>query len=303
MLFGMRPAVDVVIPFAGSPAALPALLDRAAALRLDAGDSVVVVDNRARPAEAPTPPGVRVLPAPERAGSYYARNRGAALGEAPWLLFLDADVEPPADLLDRYFATDPGPSTAVLAGAVEDQPPIDAGVAVRYAHLKSAMSQETTLAHDRWAFAQTANCAVRREAFEAAGGFREEARSGGDADLCYRLATTGWELERRPEAAVVHQNRATVRGMLRQRARHGAGAAWLNREHPGSFPRRRWLGLAWWAVRRAAAGVRALARGERDAAVLGLLDGPAVWAFELGRLMPNRPNPRLRARTLPSSRR
>jgi hypothetical protein len=25
-----------------------------------------------------------------------------------------------------------------------------------------------------------------------------------------------------------------------------------------------------------------------------LLDGPAVWAFELGRLVPNRPRPRLR---------
>jgi GT2 family glycosyltransferase len=306
MLLTMRPAIDVVIPFAGSSSELAALIEHARRLERMPGDSVVIVDNRARPEHLFAPPGVQVLPAAERAGSYYARNRGAAAGEAPWLLFLDADVDPPPDLLDRYFATQPGAATGVLAGAVQDEPPegrAQRSAAVRYAWLKGAMSQETTLAHGRWAFAQTANCAVRRDAFEAVGGFREHVRSGGDADLCYRVAAAGWELERRPDAAIVHRNRPTVRGMLRQRFRHGAGAAWLNREHPGSFPRRRWGGLAWWATRRAAAGARALARGDRDAALLGLLDGPAVWAFELGRLMPNRPNPRLRAPTLLPSRR
>ncbi|MBI5104523.1 MAG: hypothetical protein HZB46_05980, partial [Solirubrobacterales bacterium] len=77
-----------------------------------------------------------------------------------------------------------------------------------------------------------------------------------------------------------------------QRARHGSGAAWLAREHAGALPARRPLGLAWWATRRAADGLVGLATGERDRALLGLLDGPAVWAFELGRLVPNRPWPR-----------
>jgi GT2 family glycosyltransferase len=301
----MRPAVDVVIPFAGSASELQALIARAARLERTAGDTVVVVDNRARTDAVVAPPGVLVVPAPERAGSYYARNRGAATGEAPWLLFVDADVEVPADLLDRYFERDPQDATGVLAGEVSDQPPSldQRSAAVRYAWLKQSMSQETTLAHGRWAFAQTANCAIRRAAFDAVGGFREHVRSGGDADLCFRLAAAGWQLERRPRATVMHRNRQTVRAMLRQRARHGAGAAWLNREHPGSFPRRRWTGLAWWATRRAATGLRALAGGDRDGAVLGLLDGPAVWAFELGRLMPNRPNPRMRVPTLQRSQR
>jgi len=49
-------------------------------------------------------------------------------------------------------------------------------------------------------------------------------------------------------------------------------------------------------------GVLAAARGDRDTALLGLLDGPAVWAFELGRLIPNRPRPRLRIRRPPQRR-
>jgi GT2 family glycosyltransferase len=235
---------------------------------------------------------VRILGAGGLQTSYHARNRGVAQGCAPWIVFLDADVLPPPDLLDRYFASVPGERVGVLAGTVVDE---EASVtaAARYAWLKSSMSQEITLAHDGWAFAQTANAAVRRAAFARVGGFEERLRSGGDADLCFRVRAAGWELERRADAAVVHRNRQTVPRMLAQRARHGAGAAWLARRWPGALPRRHWGGLAWWSVRRAAQGAFAAARGDRDAALLGLLDGPAVWAFELGRLIPNRPRPRL----------
>jgi GT2 family glycosyltransferase len=119
-------------------------------------------------------------------------------------------------------------------------------------------------------------------------------RSGGDADLCFRLRAAGWALERRPGAAVVHRNRATVPRMLAQRARHGAGAAWLAKRYPGALPRRTWPGLILWGVKRASTGLKAAARKDRDEALLGLLDGPTVWAFELGRLIPNRPRPKLR---------
>jgi Glycosyl transferase family group 2 len=280
-----RPAVDVVIPVAGDAAAVADVVARARGLTLREGDTVTVVDNRGAGLPAP-----EVLVADSVHTSYFARNAGAARGSAPWLLFLDADVRAPAHLLDRMFADEPGPRTAILAGAVIDEPSgPGAPLAVRYAELKHSMSQEITLGHGPFAFAQTANCAVRRTAFEAAGGFREDVRSGGDADLCWRLIAAGWELERRTGAAVVHRNRAGVAGMLGQRFRHGTGAGWLAREHPGALPARRWPGLAWWAARRAAAGAAALARGDRDGAICGLLDGPAVWAFELGRLVPNRP--------------
>jgi GT2 family glycosyltransferase len=289
-----RPAVDVVIPVAGSAADVADVVTRARGLALAEGDTVTVVDNRGNGllgAHAAEGGGsAEVLVADGVRSSYFARNAGAQRGSAPWLLFLDADVHAPPDLLDRLFADEPGPRTAILAGAVLDEPVGATGSpAARYAELRHSMSQEVTLGHGRWAFAQTANGAVRREAFEAVGGFRERVRSGGDADLCWRLIAAGWEMERRSGAAVVHRNRATVAGMLRQRFRHGSGAGWLAREHAGAMPGRRWPGLAWWSVRRAAAGVAALARGDRDGAICGLLDGPAVWAFELGRLVPNRP--------------
>jgi hypothetical protein len=283
-----------VLPFRGSDAQLELVLQRLGLLVLGDGDTVTVCDNRPGARGSTGPDRIRVLGAGELQTSYHARNRGVAQGMAPWIVFLDSDVIAPPDLLDRYFDRRPTDRVGVLAGAVVDEPSTDETAAARYAWLKSSMSQEITLADDEWAFAQTANAAVRRAAFDQVGGFEAGVRSGGDADLCFRVRAAGWTLERRDEAAVVHHNRQTVPRMLAQRGRHGAGAAWLSRRWPGALPRRHWPGLAWWSVRRSAEGLLAALRGDRDKALLGLLDGPAVWAFELGRLIPNHPAPRLR---------
>jgi hypothetical protein len=288
-----RPAADVVVPVAADAPQLLAVVERMRSLALRPGDTLTVVDNRGV--------GVTdacVLVAAEVPTSYFARNAGAQRGAAPWIVFLDADVRPPTDLLDRLLAGPaPAADVGIIAGGVEDEPVgPDGPAAARFAQLQAVMAQHTTMDRGRWSFAKTAHAAVRREAFGAAGGFREGVRSGGDADLCWRVRELGWTLEARPHAMVVHASRPTVTAMLGQRFRHGSGAAWLQHEHPGSLPARRWPGLLWWGIRRAAAGARALVRGDRDAAVLGLLDGPAVWAFELGRLVPNRPRPRRRQR-------
>ncbi|HWH10607.1 MAG TPA: glycosyltransferase family 2 protein [Solirubrobacteraceae bacterium] len=293
-----RPAVDVVLPFRGSDDELLAAAERLAGLLLRPGDTATIADNRRGASVSRTLRGVRIVGAGELQTSYHARNRGAAGGSAPWLVFVDADVSVSFDLLDRYFDPSPDDRVGVLAGGVVDRQPVgDRGsLAERYAWRKASMSQDVTLADSAWPFAQTANAAVRRAAFAEVGGFQPAVRSGGDADLCFRLRAAGWTLERREAALVSHRARPTVARMLAQRARHGAGAGWLSRRWPGALPRRRWSGLAWWSVRRAGTGLAAAARGDRDEAVVGLLDGPAVWAFELGRLVPNRPLPRFGGR-------
>lgn len=288
-----RPGVDVVVPSSRPPRDVEVTLRRMAAMRLGPEDTLTLVDNRPAGAPALDAPhaAVRVLRASDRASSYFARNRGAAVGAADWILFVDADVEPHPELLQRYFDPPPGDETAVVAGAMIDTPPAPASrwsPAVRYAFLHRSMSQDMTLGNGRWAYAQTGNCLVRRSAFEQVGGFRDDLIGGGDADLCFRLRAAGWRIESRAGATILHHGPSTVGTLLRQRARHGAGAAWLNRTYPGSFPARRWPGLAYWTVRSTIAGLRAGLGGRRDAAIVGLLEPATVWAFELGRRRPNR---------------
>jgi len=286
--------VDVIVPFRGSPAQLEELRGRLARLRLRPGDSMLVVDNtphRHPPAapEPPSHPGVPVLAAARRPTPAFARNRGAQGGNAPWLVFFDADVRPQADLLDRYFDPQPGARTGLLAGGVLDQPVAPrARPAARYAFIRGFTSQDDTLRFGDWGFPKTANCAFRRVAFEAAGGFREEIRSGEDADLSYRLRAAGWEIERREAAAVVHVNRQSMRAFVAQKLIHGAGAAWLAERYPGVFPARRRLGLTWWGVRTAAIGVvQAVLRRDRDRALWAVFEPLEQLSMEFGRSLPN----------------
>jgi GT2 family glycosyltransferase len=286
-----RPPVDVVVPFAGSPAALEQLASRLTRLKLRPGDSRLIVDNTPRPESRPGTEvnGIPVLHAAERCTPGFARNRGAARGSAPWIVFFDADTEPADDLLDRYFEAAPEPRTALIAGGVRDEPiPKNGLPAARYAYLREAMSQENTFRFGSWSYPTTSNVAVRRAAFVAVGGFREDIRAAEDADITYRMKSAGWEVERRESANVTHLSRRTVWSFVVQKAVHGAGGAWLNRQYPGCLPARRRPGLVWWAVRMTARGLtRAIRSRDRDPALREWFYAIELLVWELGRSLPN----------------
>lgn len=129
---------------------------------------------------------------PPGTGPAAARNLGAARCDADVLVFVDADVEVQADALERivaHFAADPE-LTAVFGGYDDD--PADPGLTSRYRnllhhHVHSGAAGE---AETFWAGLG----AVRREAFEAAGGFdpqRFPQPSVEDIELGMRLRRRG----------------------------------------------------------------------------------------------------------------
>lgn len=269
----MRPTSSVIVPFAGSDQQLDGVLEAMGRLELRDGDELLVADNR-------TTPRAGLVDASGPASSYYARDVAARRARGDWLVFVDADCVPEPGLLDGYFGPPPGRRTAVLAGAIEDWSDEDTRVS-RHVAGRRKLSQENTLEHPR-PYGQTANLAVRREAFEAVGGWPDPVRSGGDADLCWRLAAAGWEIEARLDARVRHRNRTTLRALLAQLHRHGSGMQWLDRRYPGSFPPP--------TPRALAARVRLLARGE-------WIEFLSAWAVDLGRLRANGdPTPPVRSR-------
>ena len=79
--------------------------------------------------------------APEIHTPGYARNRGAAEGSAEWLVFIDADVTPAPDLLDRYFEPAAGGGARrCWPGGIADEPVPPGGPGRRAVRATSAGS-------------------------------------------------------------------------------------------------------------------------------------------------------------------
>ena len=232
-----RPPVSVIVPFAGGEAHARRLATSLAGLSLRPGDELIVADNSGDGAAraALEDADVGVVPATGERSSYHARNAGAAAAAGEWLLFVDADCVPEPDLIDGYFEPPPPGGAGALAGSVVADPEQRAFLA-RYAADRGFLDQEDGL-HTAADAAATANLMVRREAFTAVGGFTEGIRSGGDVDLCRRLGTAGWTIERRPGAQVRHLHRESLPDLLGSIARYAAGARWLNERYPGSAER------------------------------------------------------------------
>jgi GT2 family glycosyltransferase len=274
-----RPAVSVVVPFRGDPA--DADRTYAGLTRLDRrdDDEVIVADNTADgAASAIARSGVRVVRAARERSAYHARNEGARLAPTDWILFLDADCRPGPHLFAAYFAESISDDCGAVAGQILGEPE-QGSFAARYARSRNLFDHAQGLIRASGGGAAAGNLLVRREAYEQIGGFTEGIRSGGDLDLCRRLAGAGWTVEFRPEALVHHRHRATLPSLLGAVARYGAGARWLNERYPGSSP-------AWPLRDGLAATVRDIAARLRERqveeAVFRGVDGLGLIAHRVG---------------------
>jgi mycofactocin glycosyltransferase len=272
-----RPAVSVVVPFAGDSAAAERLRASLGRLRLAPGDELVVGDNSEGAVAAGVfDDGVRVVPARAERSSYHARNAGAGLASRDWILFMDCDCTPSAELIDAYFAVRVPDRCAALAGPILPDP-AQRSLAARYARARGfVMIPERPGAIPT---APTGNLLVRRAALERIGGFAEGIRSGGDVDLCRRLQEAGYTLELRPAATVQHPHNDRLLPYLRTVARYAAGARWLDERYPGIAPRWPLWPELWRAARDAA---RLWTRGDLDEAKFRLLDGLSLIAHNVG---------------------
>jgi hypothetical protein len=243
-----RPAVSVVMPFAGDQASARAALRALLALETRAGDQLILADNSG---EAPCAEGVEVVRASSERSPAHARNVGGGRARGDWILFLDADCRAPSRLIDNYFVEPIELDVGALAGDVV--PTADgATLAAHYGAARSFLSQETHFAHPFLPRAVAANLLVRRAAFEQVGGFYEGVRAAEDTDFSWRIQRAGWRLERRPQARVEHRYRQTLTELRRQWRGYAAGRAWLGRRYEGFEPEpalRRAGGRAWRVVR------------------------------------------------------
>jgi GT2 family glycosyltransferase len=272
---GTSPTLAVVVPATDRPATL----ERCAAA-LEAGKR--------------GPDELTLQLEPAGAGPAAARNQAAAACEADVLVFVDSDVEVYPDALARIaerFAADPE-LTAVF-GAYDDDPG-DPGLTSRYrnllhhhVHVGAAGEVETF-----WAGLG----AIRREAFEAAGGFDAERfphPSVEDIELGMRLRRRGGRIVLDRQTRGRHLKAWTPLSMVRTDfARRGVPWTRLllrEREHSTA------LNLGWRRRLSAAASVCLLAAllGRRRRLAAAALLASLVLDRDLYALLGRRGGPKL----------
>jgi len=232
------PSVSVVIA-AYSLARWSQLRDAVASVgvqRRPALDTIVVIDHNEElldRARRELPDAV-VIPNTGQRGASGARNAGVARSRGEVVAFLDDDACATPQWLEAMMVHFDDPAVAGVGGRVDPlwataRPSwfpgeFDWTVGASY----SGMPETTAQVRNVW----SNNMAVRRAAFDAAGGFREDFSKLGavsrpeDTELCLRVTSGSWLYE--PASAVGHwvpAQRATLRYFLRRCYDEGQGKA------------------------------------------------------------------------------
>jgi cellulose synthase/poly-beta-1,6-N-acetylglucosamine synthase-like glycosyltransferase len=224
-----RPAVSVVVPFAGTAAEAEQVLAMLRSLTTAAGDELILSDNSGT---APTTAdGVTVVRATGEGSASRARNAGAAAAHNPWLLFLDSDVKPPADLIAQFFSDPIDERVGALTGDIAGIPDTTT-LAGRYGTMRNFLGQRSHVMNPFMPRASSANLLVRRSAFEQIGGYTVGIWAAEDTDFTWRLQAAGWTLAFNPHAVVEHAYRDTLKGLRKQWRGYAAGAKWLSQRYP-----------------------------------------------------------------------
>jgi HAD superfamily hydrolase (TIGR01662 family) len=267
----MTGSIDVVVPTLGRPS-LAALLEALAAGRGPLPRHILLVCDG--PGEAPEIPTrllgrTTVLRGPGR-GPAAARNVGWRASRAVWIAFLDDDVVPAPDWLERLADDVAGLPAEVAASQGEVRVPLP--------HDRRPTDWERNVKGLEKAVWATADMAVRHSALEKVGGFDERFRRAyrEDADLALRLVDAGYRLVRGRRVVVhpVRPERALVSLRLQagnaddalMEALHGSD--WY--ERVGAARGRRPVHLATTAA--ALSGLALLALGRREGRL-----GLAAW--------------------------
>ncbi|MBD2310534.1 glycosyltransferase [Desertifilum sp. FACHB-1129] len=230
--------VSVIVPIYNGEADLPELL---AGLRSQSYPAdrteLIIVDNASRDRtlailkdSAEQIPNLQVKSENEIQSSYAARNTGIKAATGEILAFTDADCRPQPDWLENLVAPFSQPQIGIVAGEILAFP--GNSLLEQYADAQETLSQKHTLAHPFCPYGQTANLAVRRQAFNQVGLFRPYLTTGGDADICWRiLQQTEWQIEFAPNAIIRHRHRQTLEELRSQWQRYGRSNRYLHELH------------------------------------------------------------------------
>lgn len=206
------PTVSVVVPVHDGGDAFDRCLESLARLSPRPLEVIVVEDG---PAQRPRAYGdARVVRLPARRGPAAARNRGAAEARGQVFYFVDADVLLPPSAISTVAEAFSESGIEAVIGSYDRHPAATAlvsqfkNLAHRFVHQQAG---------DHVATFWGACGAIRREAFEAIGGFDERYTSPSveDIELGMRLARRGGRIRVRKDLEVTHLKAWTLGSLVR----------------------------------------------------------------------------------------
>jgi len=177
--------------------------------------------------------GAKVVRMSKQGGPARARNEGARAAKGEILLFIDADVIVPPDMVSRIVRTFQGyPHLSALFGSYDDTPG-ETNFLSQYKNLFHYYIHQTSgeEASTFWG----ACGAIRRQVFMELGGFDESYRQPSieDIELGYRLKGAGYRIRLDKGLQIRHLKRWTSLRLLKSdffyRALPWAGLIWRNR--------------------------------------------------------------------------
>lgn len=213
--------LSVIIPAYNAEEFLPQQLEALKSQEYEGDWEIIVVNNRSTDSTVKivanyqqAMPHLRLVHAPARQKRAYAYNTGAAAAQGDAFIFCDAD-----DIVAAGWLKAMGEALKhheLVAGKL-DLEQLNQNAPRRPPPLSGSKHRLTGF----MPYVITCNMGIRRQPFEAAGGFAEEFTGGGDVDLSWRLQLMGYKIHDAPEAIVYYRYRDTLRGVWKQALRIG----------------------------------------------------------------------------------
>lgn len=234
--------VDIVIPTFNRHERLASTLRSIAAQTVTTYRTFVVDDGSTPPvartldAELADAAHVTCITIEGNGGPARARNAGVAAGSAPIIAFVDDDVDPVPDWLQRHVAVNRKVESVATFGPLLAPPGWQPTpwnwwesqtLAREYGKMERGLYEPTC----RQFF--TGNAALKRRDFEAAGGFNEALLRAEDIELGLRLQQRGVRFAFVPSAVGWHHSFRTAEGWLRMARQYAAADRIIDGLHPG----------------------------------------------------------------------
>jgi peptidoglycan/xylan/chitin deacetylase (PgdA/CDA1 family)/GT2 family glycosyltransferase len=246
------PAISVIIPTLNRPDQLLHTLDSLARQSCppEAFETIVVIDGHdpetAASARAAPLPGLRVLER-EHLGPSMARNAGAAVAQAAFLLFLDDDMEARPELVGAHIAAQEAHGRAVVIGSISLTVTPQADPFTHY--FERTWSRRYRQFHEgtrvlTFRDCYSGNLSVPKDAFDVVGGFAPEIPRSHDVELGRRLEEHGLPFVFAAAAECTEVGERRFRHTASHFERAGMDGVVLYERHPELLERTE-LGLPW----------------------------------------------------------